>query len=159
MPWHVQPHAGRCRETTERGYVDASSPALGRQKAAKRGHFAVLQEISVCGGLRGGAGSCPTLGNINDLAIRTLRIGPLIAKAYFPPTRTATAKDSLSLDQDSAAILKARKDLPPDFLLRPSKLDGRARAKVLSREQLSEIGRNAVNARWRRYREQQAAGL
>jgi hypothetical protein len=55
MPWHVQPHAGRCRETTERGYVDASSPALGRQKAAKRGHFAVLQEISVCGGLRGGA--------------------------------------------------------------------------------------------------------
>jgi hypothetical protein len=57
MPSHVQPHAGRCRETTERGYIDASSPALGRQKAAKRGHFAVLQEISVCMGLCGGGRS------------------------------------------------------------------------------------------------------
>jgi hypothetical protein len=66
-------------------------------KAAKRGHFAILQEISVCMGMRGGPGSSATLG-INDLTTRTLRIGPLIAKAYFLCTRTRAADFLRDLD-------------------------------------------------------------
>lgn len=48
---------------------------------------------------------------------------------------------------------KAGKKLTPDVLIHRSRLGGQARAKKLSAERLSEIGRNAINARWCRVRE------
>jgi len=53
---------------------------------------------------------------------------------------------------------RARKDLPPDFLVHRSKKGGIARAQSLSAKQRSEIARNAITARWRRHRGRQAAG-
>jgi hypothetical protein len=41
-----------------------------------------------------------------------------------------------------------RKELSPDVLAHRSRLGGIARGQKLSAERLSEIGRNAVNARW-----------
>jgi hypothetical protein len=46
-------------------------------------------------------------------------------------------------------------ELTPDLMRRRARMGGYARAKRLSPERLSEIGRNAINARWRRYREAQ----
>jgi hypothetical protein len=43
--------------------------------------------------------------------------------------------------------------LPPDVLAHRSRLGGIARGQKLSAERLSEIGRNAINERWRRARE------
>jgi len=54
-----------------------------------------------------------------------------------------------------ASTTRARKDLPPDFRVHRSRKGGRARAQSLSAKQRSQIARNAVNARWRQYREVQ----
>jgi hypothetical protein len=52
---------------------------------------------------------------------------------------------------------KARKNrLPPDVLTHRSRLGGIARGRKLSAERLSEIGRHAINERWRRVWEARA---
>ena len=58
------------------------------QIAANSGRFALNWEISVCAGLRGGPGSCPTSSNLNYLLKVRVNRGALKLQNDFFTTRT-----------------------------------------------------------------------
>jgi len=91
------------------------------------------------------------------LILQTLGLQLHVSVAPDFAKRIAHRLERRRLSKKQVRRKARKKKLPSDVLAHRSRLGGIARGRKLSAQRLSEIGRDAINARWRRYRERLSA--